>query len=594
MTRVADYIARYFYNKGIRKAFMVTGGGAMHLNDSIARVVPFEVFFHHHEQACSIAAEGLYRACGEVGLVNVTTGPGGLNTLTGVLGQWTDSIPAIYLSGQVKFETTVASCRDLRLRQLGDQEVDIIPIVKNITKYAVSITDPLQLKYELDKAYSAAMTGRMGPVWIDVPMNIQGALVDENSLKGYEPDPAKIEEPNLPFQDILSMIGEAKRPVIVAGHGIRLAGVIPQAMSLFERLRIPVLSTFNGFDLIPSDYPLFAGRIGSLGSRAGNFALQNADLALILGSRNNIRQVSYNWSNFAHRAKKIVVDIDGAELAKPLVRPDLAVHADLSNFIPGLLAAVEKAGYRLRHDEWVSWARERLFRYPVVQKEHYAVKEKIHPYAFVETLTKALEEDAVVVAGNGTACVVLFQAGIVKKGQRVFWNSGCASMGYDLPAAIGAARSQAKRVWCIAGDGSIQMNLQELAVVARYKLPIIIVYLNNQGYSSIRQMQKNFFGKEYGCSTGTGLGFPDIHGLADAYGIAYRKSATIGEAERELAELKNVVKPTIWEIELIPDYGFEPKVTSERLATGEMVAKPLEDMFPFLPRSEFAENMISD
>lgn len=592
MIKVSDYIARYFFDKGVRKAFMVTGGGAMHLNDSIARVVPYDVFFHHHEQACAIAAEGLYRSCGEIGLVNVTTGPGGLNTMTGLMGQWTDSVPAVYVSGQVKFETTVASCPELGLRQLGDQEVDIVPIVRNLVKYAVSLMDPLSVRTELDKAWHAATTGRKGPVWIDVPMNVQGAMVDEGALRGWDCQAAAARDVAVPYTDVVAALRDAQRPAIVAGHGIRLAGVIREAKELLSLVGAPVLSTFNGFDLIASDDPLYAGRIGTLGSRGGNLTLQNADLVLILGSRNNIRQVSYNWENFAHRARRIVVDIDPAELAKPLVKPSLAILADLADFIPGLLAAVRSSSWAGRHSEWLAWAKARCARYPVVEPRRFEGDGLIDPYAFVDTFTRRLEPGELVVAGNGTACVVLFQAGFVKDGQRMFWNSGCASMGYDLPAAIGAARSGKKRVWCLAGDGSIQMNLQELAVIAFHCLPVKVVYLDNQGYASIRQMQSNFFGLEYGCSTRSGLGFPSVEKLAAAYGIPYYRSESLLGVEGTMKKVVDANGPAIWEVKLITDYSFEPKVTSARLPNGQMMAKPLEDMYPFLTPAELAENML--
>jgi len=589
MIKVSDYIAHFFYEKGVRHVFMVTGGGAMHLNDSFARVHPYEVTFNHHEQACAIAAEGLFRATGKTGIVNVTTGPGGLNALTGLMGQWTDSIPVLYVSGQVKFETTLMSCRDLPLRQLGDQEVDIVPIVKPLTKYAVSLVDPLQVRTVVEEAWFQAHQGRPGPVWIDVPMNVQGALVDETALKGFIPPSAQKDE--VDWERLIPVLSGFKRPVIVAGHGIRLSNTHDSLLQLLRKWPVPVVTTFNGFDLLPADHPSFSGRIGTIGTRGGNFTLQNADGVLILGSRNNIRQVSYNWENFAHRAKKIVVDIDQAELSKPTVKPDYPICADLADFLPELVRRWEKPA---NDDDraWLDWARERTRRYPGARPDQYAEKTRINPYAFMERWTGALSASSLVVAGNGTACVALFQAGIVHTGQRLFWNSGCASMGYDLPAAIGAAVGGASEVWCLAGDGSLQMNLQELATVAFRKFPIKLVYLNNGGYASIRQTQTNFFGGQYGCGVTSGLGFPDMEKLAAAYGIPYRKTQSIDQVSQDTAELLSVPGPVIWEVLLKLDYSFEPKLSSEKLPDGRMVSKPLEDLFPFLPREEFASNMI--
>jgi acetolactate synthase I/II/III large subunit len=593
--KASDYIAQSLYKLGARHVFMVTGGGAMHLNDSFVRAAPFKVTFNHHEQASAIAAEGLYRASGSIGVVNVTTGPGGLNALTGVMGQWTDSIPAIYVSGQVKYETTVASCREIGLRQLGDQEVDIITIVRPLCKYAVSITDPNAIRREIEKAFHIATTGRMGPVWIDVPMNVQGARVDEAGLDGFVPQAAP--SPVFDATEIAQLLLKAERPAIVAGHGIRLSSSVAAARELVDALHVPVLATFNGFDLVENDHPCYCGRIGTVGTRGGNFTLQNADLVLELGTRNNIRQTSYGWGNFAHRARTIVVDVDAPELTKPTFHPSVGVHADLAAFLPALLGAVRseissRPASCKDHTQWLAWARERSRKYPTVGPTNYAVKPRIDPYAFFERFTTVLPADAILVAGNGTACVVLFQAGVAKHGQRVFWNSGCAAMGFDLPAALGAAVGTGRTVWCLAGDGSLQMNIQELATVAANSLPIKLVYLNNGGYASIRQTQQSYFGSHYGCGAGNGLAFPDMEKLALAYGIPYARSAQIGDIGRDQTQVQSIHGPVIWEILLTVDYSFEPKLSSEKLPDGRMVSKPLEDMFPFLSRDEFNSNMI--
>jgi acetolactate synthase-1/2/3 large subunit len=592
MVKVSEYIARRLHELGCRHVFMVTGGGAMHLNDAFARSPqPFEVLFGHHEQACAIAAEGLYRATGAIGVVNVTTGPGGLNALTGVLGQWTDSIPTIYVSGQVKRTTTVDSCRQLPLRQLGDQEVDIIPIVSPLTKYAVSLTDPKAVRFELEKAFHLATVGRKGPVWLDVPMDVQGALVEESTLTGFTPPPPTASAPDL--SHVVELMRRSQRPVVVAGHGVRLAGQLDALRRLLARWPVPALTTFGGFDLLEDDHPSYAGRIGTLGTRGGNFTLQNADFVLLLGTRNNVRQVSYNWENFAHRATTVAVDIDAAELAKPTFRPTVGVQADLAEFLPRLEAALAAGPALPDASEWLAWARARTQRYPVVRPEHAEVAERIHPYAFFERFTSLLPSDAVVVAGNGTACVVLFQAGVVRQGQRYFWNSGCASMGYDLPAAIGASYGLKRDTWCLAGDGSLQMNLQELATLAHHRLPVKLVVLDNGGYASIRQTQTNFFGAQYGCGTTSGLGFPNLERLAAAYDLPFVRSTRLEQVEAHHRQVSGIAGPVLWEVQLTLDYAFEPKLSSMKLADGRMVSRPLEDMAPFLDREEFRSNMLS-
>lgn len=589
MIKVSDYLARRLWELGLRHVFMVTGGGAMHLNDSFARGVPFEVLYHHHEQACAIAAEGLYRASGQVGVVNITTGPGGLNTLTGVMGQWTDSIPAIYVSGQVKQSTTLDACRHLPLRQLGDQEVDILSVVSPLVKYAVCLKDPARVRYEVEKAFHLALEGRMGPVWIDVPMDIQGALVDEDALEGYVPPVPDLPEPDL--TEVVARLLAAERPLLVPGHGVRLAGQQGTLETLLDLLQIPAVATFNGFDLLPGDHPSFCGRIGTLGSRGGNFALHNADLVLFLGTRNNVRQVSYAWEHFADRAFTVALDVDGAELDKPTFKPQLKVQADLKEALPKLLASLQAAPI----PDWSAWrdrARATQEALPVVDGLKADPAERLEPYAFFEAFTRALPAEATVVAGNGTACVALFQAGVVKRGQRMFWNSGCASMGFDLPAALGAAVGTRRPVWCLAGDGSLQMNLQELATLAFHGLPVRLVYLENGGYASIRQTQANFFQSQYGCGAGSGVGFPDMEKLAAAYGLPYVRTTSRATLAVDQARVAEIEGPVVWEVRLSLDYAFEPKVSSEKLPDGRIVSKPLQDMYPFLPRDEYSKHVI--
>jgi acetolactate synthase-1/2/3 large subunit len=595
MEKVSDFIARRLSELGIAQVFMVTGGGAMHLNDSFSHQKGVDVVYCHHEQGCAIAAEGYYRASGKVACVNVTTGPGGLNALNGVLGQWTDSIPVVYVSGQVKFETTIGSRPELALRQLGDQEVDIVSIVKPIVKYAVQVRDPSRIRYEIDKAFSIAISGRMGPVWLDIPMNVQGAITDETALIGYTHDSATMTL-NAPsaVAATIDRLRNAKRPLVVLGHGIRLAGAISEMETFIARLGAPVVTTFNGFDLVHEQHPLFVGRIGTLGSRSGNFALQNADVVLMIGTRNNIRQVSYDWANFAHQATRIVVDIDEAELQKPFVKPSIAVRMDAKDFLDESLQLLSDGPSIKDNSGWLAWCKERKGKYPVVLPSYSDDSTGINPYFFFRDFTKSLPVGSVSVAGNGTACVCLFQAGEVNVGTRYFWNSGCASMGYDLPAALGAAVACHKSVFCFAGDGSLQMNIQELQTLVTNHIPVKLLYLNNGGYVSIKQTQDNFFHRRAGCDSGSGVETPSMEKVAAAYGIPYfavRRNADCGSIA---ARLESVTGPAIAEVFFASEYAFMPKTSSEKLPDGRMVSKPLEDLYPFLDRDEFESNMIHD
>ncbi len=591
LIKLSDYLAKELVNQGVRHVFMVSGGGAMHLNDSFGKHENLEYVCNHHEQACAIAAEGYARFNQKLAVINVTTGPGGINTFNGVFGQWTDSIPALYISGQVKYETTLDSCPNSKLRQLGDQEVDIISMVTPITKYAEMVKDPKDIKKILQKAIHFATTGRPGPTWIDIPINVQGAMINEDELESYKKEisaPKKIE-----MQKIIELLNQAKRPIIVAGHGIRIADQIKNFYQLINQTNIPFVTTLNGFDISPSDHSLCIGRIGTIGQRAGNFALQNADLVLCLGTRNNIRQVSYNWEMFARKAKKIIVDIDEAELRKPTIKADIAVCADLRDFLPQLVSAVKLES----RDEWIKWCQARKEKYsPANNPEYKKSFGLINPYEFIQVLTNSAKEGDAIVTANGTACVTLFQAGTVKKDQRVIWNSGNASMGYDLPAAIGACFARDKKdVICVAGDGSIMMNLQELQTIRHYNLPIKIFVLNNNGYSSIRQTQRNFFGEKLvACSSTSGVSTPDFAKIATAFEMASAKIEKGDDLQKSVAAVLAHQGPIICEVMLDHDYIFQPKLSSEKLPDGRIISKPLEDMFPFLDREEFESNIIKD
>jgi len=608
--RVADYIAQTLAAHDIRHVFMITGGGAMHLNDAIGRSAELEYICCHHEQACAMAAESYARLSGKMAAVNVTTGPGGINTLNGVFGAYTDSIPMIVISGQVKGETCMGFYDDLELRQLGDQEADVVRMASGVTKYAVLIKDAKTIRFHLEKALHLATSGRPGPVWIDVPVDIQGASIEPETLQGY--DPASNEETQIlrgealqqMVAGVLQRLAEAKRPAILAGHGIRMSGASEELLELASRLQIPVCAAWDSIDLVPNDHECYAGRPGTVGERAGNFSLQNSDVALIVGCRLVLRQISYGWKTFAREAFKIQIDIDPRELDKPTVKPDLPVCADAKEFLQECVRQLEsqtKGGSTpATHETYLEWCRERVRRFPVVNDEHRAPKsDGVSGYHFVEELGAQLNGDDVVVTANGAASVMTMQALPIKDGMRVLANSGSASMGYDLPGAIGAcygkvARDEAmSRVICLAGDGSIMMNLQELQTIAHHNLPIKIFVWNNGMYLSIRTTQENFFGGNLvGEGPTSGVTSPNFLKLAEAFGIPTWRIENTQDMQEIIAGVLASDGPALCEVMMPQGELMLPKTSSLRLPDGRMVSKPLEDMFPFLPREEFLENML--
>lgn len=597
MIRVADYVADFLVEHGINHVFTVTGGGAMHLNDALGKKEGLESVYNHHEQACSMAAEGYARLSGKVAAVCVTTGPGGTNAITGVMGAWVDSIPMLVISGQVRYDTTVHST-GLPLRALGDQEFDIVTTVTNMTKYAVMVTEAESIRYHLERSLYLATHGRQGPCWLDIPLNIQAAPIDPEALSGYDPleDAAEIPAPVTldTGYTVLQLIKKSKRPVIMAGSGIRLAGAHNKFLELVEKLQIPVVTPWNSHDNIWNDHPLFAGRPGNLGERVGNFVVQNSDLLISIGCRLSIRQVGYNWKTFAREAYKIMIDIDPLELKKPTLSIDLPIHGDAGDFIEKMLEASKDSVIEPKI-EWINWCDQKKAKYPVCLSEYWTKESAVNPYCFTERLFEYLPDDQVVVTGNGTACVVTFQAAILKKGQRLFHNSGCASMGYGVPAAIGACiANNKKKTICLDGDGSFQMNLQELQTIVHNNLPIIIFLYNNNGYHSIRQTQNNFFGHPLvGVEPSSGLSFPDASKLAYAYGIEFFRIENHSQIVEGLNKaLLHKDGPFICEVMLDIEQYFSPKLSSRKLPDGKMVSPPLEDMFPFLPRQEFYQEMI--
>jgi len=595
MIRVSDYIANSLADFGVRHVFMLTGGGAMFLNLSIGTHPRIMTIFNHHEQACAMAAEGYARITNVPGVISVTTGPGGINAINGVFGAWTDSIPMLVLSGQVKRETYTRTYDIPGLRQLGDQEADIISMVRGITKYAVSVTDPKSIRYHLEKAWRLAQIGRPGPCWLDIPIDVQSSQVDESALEGFASDP----EPELDSTKLtesvfqtLDRLRNAQHPVILAGTGVRLAGAVDVLNEVVHKLGVPVTTGWT-HDLIASDDPVFCGRPGTIGTRPGNFAVQNSDVLLILGCRLNVRQTGYAFKSFARVAYKVWVDIDSAELIRPTVQPNLPIVADAKEFLQEMNRQLDKCQWDgSKHAAWLAWCKERQKRYPAVLPKHRIFNGKINPYHFMEVLFDHLREDDAVVTGNATACIVSFQVAKLKLGQRLFSNSGSASMGYDLPAAIGAAVARnGKRVICLAGDGSLQLNIQELQTLAENKLPVKLFILNNNGYLSIRLSQKGFFGTTVGESPSSGVSFPNFEKLANAYNLAFMR-LDMQEFSGPLQRAMDAPGPIVCEVMLDPDQGFEPRQSSRQLSDGRIVSAPLEDMFPFLERKELSDNLL--
>jgi acetolactate synthase-1/2/3 large subunit len=596
MIKLSDYIIRQLQNWGVKHVFLVTGGGAMHLNDSIGNTEGIRYICTHHEQAAAMAAEGYARITNQPAVLNVTTGPGGINALNGIFGAWTDSIPMLVISGQVKRETCMRTYEITNMRQLGDQEVDIIRMVEGITKYSAWVNAPETIAYHLERAWYLAQHGRPGPCWLDIPVDVQSTQIDETTLKHYDPsedellwDGAKVSSD---VADVLARISRAERPVIFAGTGVRLADAIPELDAVIRRLRIPVVTAWT-HDLIASDDELFCGRPGTIGERAGNLTVQNSDVLLVLGSRLNIRQTSYNWASFARFAVKFQVDVDAAELVKPTFRPDIGIHCDVKVFLTEMLRQLSpEPNTSPAHAKWLAWCQQRKVNFPVVQEKQKLDGPPLNPYYFIDKLFDLLTVDDAVVCGNATACIVPYQVARLKSGQRLISNSGSASMGYDLPASIGVAVAKQTRVICLAGDGSIQMNIQELQTVVCHNLPVKIFILNNGGYLSIRQTQTGFFqGRLIGTGASSGVTFPDMVKVGLAYGIPSFPITSISDLQIIQQEL-NSPGPTIFDVFLDVAQEFEPRLRSRILPDGKIQTPNLEDMYPFLSPEELAANML--
>ena len=600
--RLADYVADFLADHGVTDVFSVVGGGAMHLNDAFGHHEKLHVTYNHHEQASAIAAEAYARLDNRIAAVCVTTGPGGTNALTGVLGGYLDSIPMFIVSGQVRYDTTARYAwkeAGVAVRAMGDQEFDITRAVSAMTKYAVMIEDPLRIRYELEKAWHLAVTGRPGPVWVDIPVNFQGAFIETEELEGYDPaEDDRLLPPPVPEETVLTVlekIRRAKRPVFYAGYGIRLSGAYECFRSVLEKLNIPIVTYWNAIDLIEDEHPLYCGRGGNMGDRAGNFAVQNADLVLAVGTRISIRQVGYNWKTWAREAEVIMVDIDSGELKKPTLHVEMPVWADAKDFLTKLdsLAGDEKV---FQGQDWLLACRRWKEQYPAALPRHFEENGKTaNVYAFVRTLSAALPGNSLTAVSNGACCVVGHQAYVIKKGSRLANNSAVASMGYGLPAAIGTCIARGRRdTVCLEGDGSIMMNLQELMTILTNRLPVKIFLINNSGYHSIRITQTNLFGHhtKVGIGPESGdLSFPEFRKIAEAFGYPYFSAHSNAEMKAAVDQALKTEGPVFTEIFTDTEQVWEPKSSTKRLPDGTLVSPPLEDLAPFLPREELKRNM---
>jgi len=662
--RLADYVADFVVEHGITDCFTVVGGGAMHLNDAFGHKEELRCTYNHHEQASAIAAEGYARLSGRMALLCVTTGPGGTNALTGVLGGWLDSIPMFVVSGQVRYDTTARYNEQFTegysLRAVGDQEFDITKAAAVMCKYAVMLEKPTDIRYVLEKAWFTAVSGRPGPVWIDIPVNYQGTVIEtdelagfigteeyeecarsQRDLAGYTAEGSDVEErycsrkreknsgcdksvavkdessadeqvalemdPELRIlpeiyekvREVITKIRGAKRPVIYAGNGIRLAGAEDDFLKLVDMLGVPVCTYWDAIDLIDTDNPLYVGRGGNMGDRPGNFAVQNADLILAIGNRLPIRVTGYDWKTWAREAYVIMVDIDPAELRKPTIHVDMPVQADAKVLIDAMLECLgaEDAGTVDDADrtEWVEKCACWKKTYPVVLPKHWEEKELGNPYAAFDYISRSLPDGSVTVTSNGTCCVAGHQSWYIGHGSRFLNNNAVASMGYGLPAAIGACRANGDReTICLEGDGSIMMNLQELQTIATNRLPIKIFLINNDGYHSIRQTQNNIFAghTKVGIGPESGdLSFPRFKKIADAFEIDYVSAGTNEHMKAAVDKTLAARGPVICEIFVTPKQVFEPKNSARRLEDGTIVSPPLEDLAPFLSREELYDNL---
>jgi acetolactate synthase-1/2/3 large subunit len=599
MQRVSDYVVRFIADQGVRHVFLVTGGGAMHLNDSLARCPDIEPVCNSHEQASAIAAENYGKATNNLGVALVTTGPGGTNAVTGVAGAWLDSTPCLFISGQVKRPDRMfkADGSPRGLRQLGVQEVDIVSIVRPITKYAITVLDPQSIRYHLEKAAYLARSGRPGPVWIDIPLDVQAAPIDPDSLPAFdvaETSPA-LDESHLSVQvrETMEALNRAIRPLLFAGNGIRLARSEAEFHALAGLLGIPIATTWRASDLIDSADPLYVGRPGGIAPRYANFALQNCDFLLTIGVRLDFAITGYAPDRLARAAHKVVVDVDAAELAKLGEHVQTPICADAGVFMremlhqSGSIDRIDRGRWHTRCNEWKK-------RYPLVTPERRAPG-RVSVYHLAEVMAQQTKPDDLIVSGSsGTAIEMFLLAFPGRAGQRVYHTAGLGAMGFALPASIGVCLAGGRhRTICVDGDGGFQFNIQELETVARLNLPIKFFVLNNGGYASIRASQKVYFGEaNIGCTPETGLTLPDVRKVAAAYRLETAVIEDQSNLARDVQKILDSPGPIVCDVRVLADEVRSPRLSSTQRPDGTFVSRPLEDLWPFLERDEFLANMI--
>ena len=573
--KVSDYVANLLVDNGVKQVFSVVGGGAMHLNDSFAHKEGLSVLYNHHEQASTMAAESYARLRNELAVTCVTTGPGGTNTITGVLCAWQDNIPLLIISGQVRVETMVEST-GLTLRQFGEQEHYIIKTVKDITKYAVTVKDKSEIRYHIERALYEAQHGRKGPCWVDIPLDVQGAQIEPDELIGFTPaDKEKADVGS--FEKALAALRSAERPVVVAGTGVRSSGAYEKFRRFIETYRIPTVAATAIADMFPVAYEHYYGNFGVIGGRCGNFIVQNADCILVLGCRMVFKHIGFNYQKFSPHSKKIVVDVDENELKKKLMKIDIPVRADLHDFLDFCNART----FKQIDPAWIGYCNELKAKFPIY--DHGNVNpHAVNPYLFAEKLLAHAGPDMVTVVGNSTACDCTRQMGIAQEGQRLWGNINCGTMGYDLPAAIGAAVAKKGPVNCVTGDGSAMMNLQELQTIVHNDLPIKIFLHVNNGYFAIVQTHTNFFKRLSGCTPETGLSVPDFSKIAYAFGIPYYKCSDNDEIDAVIDRV--YAEPGYCLCEIVSDTNqtIVPKCKSKIQSDGSIVSPPIDDLYPFL------------
>lgn len=590
--RVADFIADFVAGLGVEHVFLLPGGGAMYLVDAVGKCKDLQVVACLHEQAAAISAEAYARVNENIGVAMVTTGPGATNAVTAVAGAWIESVPMMVISGQVKRADML---RDSPLRQGGVQEVDIVRMVKGITKYAVTVEKPEDIRIEMEKAAYLARSGRAGPVWIDVPLDVQGAPIDPEALPVWQGETAApvTADFTAEIERLQSLLAEAKRPVLLAGHGIRLAGAARPFRELAERLGIPVVTTWNALDLLPYDHPLLVGRPGVVALRAPNFAVQNSDLLISIGSRLDNIITAYNPRGFAREARKVVVDVDRHEIEKLDMDVDLPVEADAAAFLSAWLLAKPAA-----HADWTAWktrCEDWKHRYPVNDGAPFPASGPISHYRLMDALSDAIPANTLVSTGSsGLAVEAFYTIFRNKEGQRVFLTSGLGAMGYGLPAAIGACFANGnKPMVAVESDGSLQLNIQELATLRAFNLPICLVIMNNGGYASIRNTQRNYFQSRFvGTGPEAGLMLPDLEKVAATYDLPFMRITDAAELDAKLRQALATPGPLLVDVHLVTNEALAPKVSALPQPDGSMRSMPLEDMTPLLPLDTLRAEMV--